>query len=129
MKRLAALLLVFGSACTVVNTARIDAERRPRGLFISAGDIPEPHESLGMIQVTRSGVRLFGFWDVVGTDIQAGLEQTLRPEIERLGGDGAINVRFHQIQYTPAAQVIGLIFFFVPLPSSVTVTGEVVKLR
>ncbi len=40
-----------------------------------------------------------------------------------------MNVRFHQTQYTPAAQVVGLVFFFVPLPSSVTVTAEVVKLQ
>lgn len=43
-----------------------------------------------------------------------------------MGGDGAIHVRFHQTQYLPLTRV--LLFWF-PLPTHVTVTGEVVKLR
>jgi hypothetical protein len=38
-------------------------------------------------------------------------------------------VRYRQTQYLPVQQVLGAIFFFAPLPSSVTVTAEVVKLR
>jgi hypothetical protein len=81
------------------------------------------------VQATRSGVLLFGFVDVVGTDIEAGLKDVLIPQVREMGGDGAINVRFRQTQYLPAQQVMGAIFFFVPLPTSVTVTAEVVKLR
>jgi hypothetical protein len=116
-------------ACTAVNTASLPSGRSGKEIFVSAGDIPEPYESLGMVQVTRSGVRLFGFLDPVGTDIQAGLRDVLIPQIKELGGDGAINVRFHQIQYTPLTQALFAVFFFIPLPASVEVTGEVVKLR
>ena len=48
---------------------------------------------------------------------------------EAARSDGAINVRFHQIQYAPITQVVMAVFFVIPLPSSVTVSGEVVKLR
>jgi hypothetical protein len=67
--------------------------------------------------------------DVVGTDLDAGFKQTLIPQVREMGGDGAINVRFRQTQYLPVTKVFGAIFFFIPLPSSVTVTAEVVKLQ
>jgi hypothetical protein len=65
----------------------------------------------------------------VGTDIEAGLKEVLIPQVREMGGDGAINVRFRQTQYLPVQKVFAAIFFIFPLPSSVTVTAEVVKLR
>ncbi|HVG62890.1 MAG TPA: hypothetical protein VNA24_30260 [Hyalangium sp.] len=129
MRLLLALSLVALTGCTVINTAAVPSDRSGQDIFVSAGDIPEPYESLGIVQATRSGVLLFGFVDVVGTDIEAGLNEVLIPQVREMGGDGAINVRFRQTQYLPAQQVMGAIFFFVPLPTSVTVTAEVVKLR
>jgi hypothetical protein len=129
MRLLLALSLAALTGCTVINTASVPSDRSGQDIFVTAGDIPEPYESLGMVQVTRSGVMLFGFVDVVGTDIQAGLNEVLIPQVREMGGDGAINVRFRQTQYLPVHQVLGAIFFFAPLPTSVTVTAEVVKLR
>jgi hypothetical protein len=129
MRLLLALSLAALTGCTVVDTATVPSDRSGKDIFVTAGDIPEPYESLGMVQASRSGVLLFGFVDVVGTDIQAGFAEVLIPQIREMGGDGAINVRFRQTQYLPVTQVMGAIFFFVPLPSSVTVTAEVVKLR
>jgi len=129
MRLLLALSLVALTGCTVINTAAVPSDRSGQDIFVSAGDIPEPYESLGIVQATRSGVLLFGFVDVVGTDIEAGLKEVLIPQVREMGGDGAINVRFRQTQYLPVQQVMGAIFFFVPLPTSVTVTAEVVKLR
>jgi len=129
MRLLRALSLMALTGCTVINTAALPSERGGQEVFITAGDIPEPYESLGVVQATRSGVLLFGFVDVVGTDIEAGLRDVLMPQVREMGGDGAINVRFRQTQYLPVSQVLGAIFFIFPLPSSVTVTAEVVKLK
>jgi hypothetical protein len=129
MRLLRALSLAALTGCTVIHTASVPSDRSGQDIFLTAGDIPEPYESLGMVQATRSGVLLFGFVDVVGTDIQAGLSEVLIPQVREMGGDGAINVRFRQTQYLPVQQVLGAIFFFAPLPTSVTVTAEVVKLR
>ena len=129
MRLLLALSLAALTGCTVIHTASVPSDRSGQDIFVTAGDIPEPYESLGMVQATRSGVMLFGFVDVVGTDIQAGLSEVLIPQVREMGGDGAINVRFRQTQYLPVQQVLGAIFFFAPLPTSVTVTAEVVKLR
>ena len=129
MRLLVALALVALTGCTVINTASVPSDRSGRDVFVTAGDIPEPYETLGMVQATRSGVLLFGFVDVIGTDLNAGFKEVLIPPVREMGGDGAINVRFRQTQYLPVTKVFGAIFFFIPLPSSVTVTAEVVKLR
>ena len=72
---------------------------------------------------------LFGFIDPIGTDLEAGFKETLLPEIQKLGGDGAVRARFHMTQYTPWARVSGALFFIFPLPSQVTITAQVVKLK
>ncbi|OJT20904.1 hypothetical protein BO221_28830 [Archangium sp. Cb G35] len=129
MRLLVAFALVALTGCTVINTASVPSDRSGRDVFVTAGDIPESYETLGMVQATRSGVLLFGFVDVVGTDLDTGFKEVLIPQVRAMGGDGAINVRFRQTQYLPVTRVFGAIFFFIPLPSSVTVTAEVVRLQ
>ena len=124
-----ALFAFAGTGCTVVNTVTLPSQPGQGDVFVTAGDISEPHDVLGLVQASRSGVLLLGNFDVVGTDLEAGFKEVLIPEIKRMGGDGAVRVRFHMTQYTPVAHVLGAIFFFAPLPSTVVVTGQVVKLK
>ncbi len=123
------LALATASGCTVVNSVTLPSVADGKDVFVTAGDIADPHDVLGLIQVTRSGVLLFGNIDVVGTDLEAGFKDVLLPKVREMGGDGVVRVRFHMTQYTPVARVLGVLFFFVPLPSSVVITGQVVKLR
>lgn len=127
---LALALLAPMGGCTVVNTATIPppnpAVRQP---FVTLGDITTPYESLGLVQVTRKGVLLFGFLDPVGTDIQQGFNDVLVPLIRERGADGMINVRFHQTQYLLPTRIIFAVLFIFPLPTNVTITGEIVRLR
>ena len=117
------------TACTIVNTAVLPNDPNLHAPFVTTGDIQGPYQSLGLLQVTRKGHLLFGFVDVVGTDIQTGFNEVLMPELRRLNGDGIVNVRFHQTQVLPATQVVQAILFFIPfLWTEVTITGEVVKL-
>lgn len=117
------------SACTVVNTATLPTDPNLHAPFVTTGDIQGPYQSLGLIQITRKGHLLFGFVDIIGTDIQTGFNETLLPEVRRLNGDGIINVRFHQTQVLPFTQVVQAILFVFPfLWTEVTITGEVVKL-
>jgi hypothetical protein len=117
------------SGCTVVNRVTVPAQVGQGDVFVTAGDISEPHQVLGVVQVHRGGVLLFGNLDVVGTDLEAGFKDSLIPEIKALGGDGAVRVRYNMTQYTPWARVIGAILFIFPLPSEVTITAQVVKLN
>ena len=126
---LSLVVILAGAGCTAIDTTRLPSDRGGGGVFVTAGDIPEPHDVLGLVQVSRSGVLLFGFIDVIGTDLDAGFKDVLIPHIEQMGGDGAVRARFHMTQYTPVEQVVGAILFFVPLPREVTITAQVVKLR
>jgi hypothetical protein len=129
-KRITRLVVSLGcvaalAACTVVNTAVIPPGSGP---LITSGDTTRPYQSLGLVQTTRKGVLLFGFIDVVGTDLQAGFTEVLAPIVRQMGGDAAINVRFHQTQYLPLTQVLfAFPFFFIPLPTNVTITAEVIR--
>ena len=131
MRKLTFVLVaaVLASGCTVVNTAKLPSDRRGGEIFLTSGDIPEPYESLGVVQATRAGFRVLGFFDPLGTNIQAGLGQLLVQQVKDMGGDGAINVRYHQTQYTPWVEGVFMILFVIPLPTQVVVSGEVVQLR
>jgi hypothetical protein len=120
------LVPLFG--CTVVSTARLPGGPQARDVFVLSGDWREPYDSLGPIQATREGVLLFGFGDPAGTDLESGMADLVE-ELHRMGADGAINARFRQTQYLTAAKVFAAIFFIFPLPTGVTLTAEVVKLR
>jgi hypothetical protein len=124
---------LVASSCTVVNSVTVPsvpgAPGQPGEIFVTAGDINQPHDVLGLVQVHRAGVLLFGLIDIIGTDLEAGFVETLMPEVKRLGGDGVVRVRYHMTQYTPLAKAFGVIFFIFPLPSQVTITGQVVKLK
>jgi hypothetical protein len=98
-------------------------------VFVSTSDLPGPYKSLGVVQATRRGVLLFGAVDPAGTDLQADLDDQLLPQVRMMGGDGVINARFQQTQYTLPTRLLFAILFFIPLPSEVTITGEVVKLE
>jgi hypothetical protein len=122
------LILVTLAGCTSVDVARVPSLRDTRDVFVTTGDVKGPYQSLGVVQATRRGVLLFGFADPAGTDLEDGLHETLIPEVRRLGGDGIMNLRFQQTQYTVPTRLLFTLLFFIPLPSEVTLSGEVVKL-
>ncbi len=124
----AALWVALAAGCSTVNTARLPQGTAGRGdVFVTTGDIKEPYTSLGVIQVTRKAVVIFGWIDPGGTDLDDALRDLI-PEARGMGGDGVINLRFQQTQYLPWTRMLGLVLFIVPLPTEVTLTGEVVQL-
>jgi hypothetical protein len=116
------------AGCTTVNVARLPANRTGRDVFVTTGDHEGPYTSLGVVQTTRRGLVLFGFVDPAGTDLESGFRESLLPQVRSLDGDGIINVRFQQTQYPLPTRILFALLFFVPLPSEVTLSGEVVKL-
>lgn len=128
MHRQLHLLLLGLSACTAVNYAALPSQRAQGQIFVSAEGLSEPYESVGIVQVTRRGVLLFGFADPAGTDLEAAVSE-VEGQIRRANADGLINMKVQQTNYTTAAKIVGAIFFFAPLPSEVTITGELVRVR
>lgn len=116
------------SACTAVSFAPLPVQQGPGQIFVSAEGLQEPYESVGIVQVTRRGVLLFGFADPAGTDLQAAVNE-VETQVRRAGADGVINTKIQQTNYTTLARIFGAIFFFAPLPAEVTVTGELVRVR
>ncbi len=124
-----AVAALLGSGCTMVDKVVLPAVPGGKEIFVTAGDIQEAHEVLGVIQVSRSGPLLFGNIDVAGTDLETGFKAVLLPEVKKMNGDGVVRVRYHMTQYSPFARIVGAILFIFPLPSTVTITGQVVKLK
>ena len=123
------LLALTFSACTAQN-AYIYPESIQKKYVITTGDITQPYESLGYIQLSKGGVTLFGFVDLNDADLQGMFEEVLIDEINKAGANGIINLRFHEVQYTTATRVLfASLLFFVPLPNVVEVTGELIKTK
>jgi hypothetical protein len=128
MRVLAALLLAL-SGCAASTFTRWPAPFLDRP-FVTAAGLPPgtPYDSLGLVQVTRRGVLLFGFADPAGTELQSALED-LEYEANQAGADGVVNVRVVKQPWTLAERLAGLVLFFAPFPSEVIMTGELVRLR
>jgi len=121
-----AVSIVAWTGCTTISRAVV--RPRHRSLFVTTGDIGQPYRSLGLVQATRKGVLVMGFIDPAATDLQHGFDDLMR-EAQIAGADGVINVRYRQTHYPTVSRVLFAILFFVPLPTEVTVTGELVKLE
>ena len=120
-------LMALLTGCTAVDVAQAPSARSGGGIFITSGDLNEPYESVGLLQVTRKGIRMFGVADFAGTDLNSGFQDVIQ-QVRMMGGHGIINVRWHQSQYPPVARFISIIILGM-LPGEVTITGEVVRLR
>lgn len=122
-------LLVTLMGCSVKN-AYMYPQAIQNKYVITTGDIDEPYESLGYIQITKTGATLFGYVDVLDANLQGIFEDALLDEIEGAGADGIINLHFHETQYTPLTRALfAFPLFFVPLPNIVEISGELVKLK
>ena len=130
MKKLFCLGLLLASlaGCTVKN-AHIYPQHVRDKYLITTGDIDQPYESLGLIQITKVGVTFFGFIDILDANLQGMFQEALLIELEKAGADGIINMHFHEVQHTTATRIFFLFLPFIPLPNSVEVTGELIKFK
>ncbi len=126
LKSLLPVLLTL-SACTAVEYARTPQMRNAGEVFLTQESLKQPYQSMGLVQITRKGVRIFGFIDPAGTDMSSVLSQ-LEGEVRRAGADGAMNVRVVGTPVHTATKILGLLLFFAPFPTEMTVTAEMVRL-
>ncbi len=126
-RMIAALLtLVLFGGCTVGNIYMYTPEIRENYL-ITMGESPKPYESRGFLQITAKGANLAGFFPVVEADLEKMFGDLLIREIEKAGADGIVNLDFKELQHPTAVKAIFVVLFFIPLPTSVEITGELVK--
>jgi len=123
-------LAVAVGGCTVVSVAKLPPPRPgAKHIQVTTGGVSQPHESLGLVQVYRGGLYLFGWVPVPALDLQTVIDEDLIPEAERRGADAVINLRFHEDQYSPVLRFVLLIppLLLIPLPANVTMSGELVR--
>ncbi len=121
-----ALILLGLSGCTVRNAYTFPTPVQQRYL-ITGGDTDRPYRSLGQLQITRKGADIVGFVPVVDADLRKMFGEILIRELQARGADGIINLRFHERQYTTATRAVFAVLFFVPLPTEVEITGELIQ--
>ncbi len=121
------LALLSLGGCTSVQYVEFPKRTAPGTIFFTAEAVKPPYESVGVIQLTRKGARVFGFADPVGTDLETAMKE-LTPQIQTSGADGVANVRMHSTPITLGDEILGAIFFFAPIGTQVTITGELVRL-
>ena len=114
------------AGCTVGNLYMYPPEIAEHYL-ITMGESPRPYVSKGFVQITAKGANLAGFLTVVDADLQKMFGELLIPEIEKAGADGLVNLDFKETQHPTATKVVFAILFFIPLPTSVEITGELVE--
>ena len=95
--------------------------------LITMGESPRPYVSKGFVQITAKGANIAGFISVVDADLQKMFGELLVPEIEKAGADGIVNLDFKETQHPTATKVLFAILFFIPLPTSVEITGELIE--
>lgn len=127
---LAAAGAVMVPSCSTVSLAQLGqptAGERP--ILVTSGGVSEPYQSLGLVQVYRSGFFLFGWVSAPDLSLQTALDEHLIPEARRRGADAVIHVRFHEGNYTPAVKTVFLIppLLLVPLPATTWITGELIR--
>ena len=136
MRRNAIILLLgivaLGSSACSVSNAYVYPTTIQKRYLITTGDISVPHESLGYVQISRSGVRWCGFVTIVDADLQTMFGELLVPEIEKAHADGIINVHFDETQYTLGTKILMVIpplCPLIPLPTHVQLVGELISLK
>jgi len=127
VKALVMLAVLSLAGCTSVQYVQFPKHTAPGTVFFTAEAVKPPYESVGVIQLTRKGARVFGFADPVGTDLQSAMEE-LTPQILGSGADGVANVRMHATPITTGDEILGALFFFIPIGTQVTITGELVRM-
>lgn len=127
LRSVALLALLSLGGCTSVQYVEFPKHTAPGTVFFTAEAVQPPYESVGVIQLTRKGARVFGFADPVGTDLESAMKE-LTPQIQTSGADGIANVRMHATPITTSEEILGAIFFIFPIGTQVTITGELVRL-
>ncbi len=123
---LAAAVLTFCAGCTTGNIYLYPPEIA-KSYLITMGESPRPYTSKGFVQITAKGANLGGFFPVVDADLQKMFGELLIPEIEKAGADGIVQLSFKETQHPNAVKVLFAVLFFIPLPTSVEITGEFVE--
>ncbi len=115
------IILFIYTGCTTIDVALLPDKE---DIFITAGDITQPYEPLGMIFVSKSNLR-FLYIPIRDVSLDMVLHNYFIPQVRKLGADGVIKVGFRHTS-------VGLTdFIYMPFggDESVEIWGLAVKLK
>jgi hypothetical protein len=116
----------FAAGCTATHTAKLGGVTGAyKQVIISTGDIDREHRSIGIVQVTSTGMWLLGFFNILSADFESAITNELSEEARFYGADAVINVQFYELQYPLLLKVISV--FSILSPQYAVVTGELVE--
>jgi hypothetical protein len=99
MQRVLALFLfaaATGGCNAIVQGSKLsDVPVQGKTVFLSTGGAPKPYRTLGFIQVRGYGVEVAGFADIGDAQLDGTIKGTLADEAAEMGGQGVINIEFH----------------------------------
>ncbi len=119
-------LTVILVGCTAVTTVNVGDGLGPdQKIIVTTGDLDRPYRSIGFTQMSRTGVWLLGFIEIMPAQLDDVLTETLADEAYHRGADAVINVLFYEMQYPPLLKLLSVLA--IVSPQYVVVTGELVE--
>jgi len=119
-------IIVILVGCTAVTTVNVGGRLGPdQKITITTGDLDRPYRSIGFTQMSRTGVWLLGFIEIMPAQLDDALTETLADEAYHRGADAVINVQFYEMQYPLLLKLLSVLA--IVSPQYVVVTGELVE--
>ena len=119
-------LVIILVGCTAVTTVNVGGGLGPdQKIIVTTGDLDRSYRSVGFTQLSRTGVWLLGFIEIMPAQLDDALTETLADEAYHRGADAIINVQFYEMQYPPLLKLLSVLA--IVSPQYVVVTGELVE--
>jgi len=120
------LIFTLIAGCTAVTTVNVGGKIGPmKDIIVTTGDIDRPYHSIGFTQISRTGLWLLGYIEIMPARLDDAIAETLADEAQHYGADAVINVMFYEIQYPPLLKLLSI--FAILSPQYAMVTGEMVE--
>ncbi|MBM3328829.1 MAG: hypothetical protein FJY67_05040 [Calditrichaeota bacterium] len=120
------LALACLSGCAAETTVHLGGSLKgDREIVLTTGSLDQPVRSIGITQVSRYGLALFGFFDLWPADLREVLNRDLRDAAARTGADAVVNLQFFEMQYPAALKILSILT--VVSPRYAFATGELVE--
>ena len=131
MQTLSRILLVLivtllFAGCTAITTVNVNGRIGPsKDIIVTTGDLDREYRSLGFTQISRHGIWLLGYIEIMPAQLDDAIIETLADEAHHRGADAVINVQFYEMQYPPLIKLLSVLSII--SPQYTFVSGELVE--
>ena len=120
------MILTFIAGCTAITTVNVNGRIGPsKDIIVTTGDLDREYRSLGFTQISRHGIWLLGYIEIMPAQLDDAIIETLADEAHHRGADAVINVQFYEMQYPPLIKLLSVLSII--SPQYTFVSGELVE--